>query len=104
MATIVNKKVEALSINDIKNKFSNGITVHECSKGICLISGIKFTHECGCQVMGCEDEWWWVDMSPVIGEKLDRKRYRQYDFEMDRVGDEINKKLFSIEPPIRAYS
>jgi len=105
MATICNKKRTPLSIDDAKGKFPEGIKIHECSKGICLISGIKHAHECGCCVEGYEAERWWVDLSFVIGDKLNRIRSAHYDFEMDRINDDINEKVFGIKRPfLRAYA
>lgn len=95
MATVKNKKKSPLSVDEVKEKFRDGACVHECHKGVCLISRTETS-----------DEFWWAELSAILGDANLESFFKQKiepdmpDWNVRRVEifDKINKQLWNIDP------
>ncbi len=61
MATILNRKKYPLGLAEARKRFENGVQVHCCNKGICLISSLGSD----------KPAQYWVDLSGVLNDTLE---------------------------------
>jgi len=108
MPTTNNRKKEALSIEEMKRKFPNGVIVHDCMKGFCLVSGKKPGESWESET---PNDLWWADASSVIGEVTPIGEYnspipRKINLaqKLDEVTIELNSKMFNVKLRRKVYA
>jgi len=78
VATIMNKKAHPITQEEVKRDFSGGVEVHDCDRGVCLISK-----------RGEPNTRWWADFSDLLGEVTRREGCRT-------LANPINTQLFDL--------
>ncbi|MFA5188729.1 MAG: hypothetical protein WC460_05195 [Patescibacteria group bacterium] len=108
MPTTNNRKKEALSIEEMKRKFPNGVIVHDCKEGFCLISGKRPGESWESET---PNDLWWADASSVIGEITPAGEYNFFTPQkidlaqkLDKVTIELNSKIFNVQLRRRVHT